>query len=133
MRRENGTISLDRDTQEQSPRLEGSPQPHPTPPPPEFLADMAIFRNFKIPASAQHLALPEAGQAPLFIAFISSILPSTGQPWCSDVEAALPSIITAFSPLDAPPLAFVEVGQRLEYVLFFHSFAERVFFFFKVV
>ncbi|OJJ45964.1 hypothetical protein ASPZODRAFT_17394 [Penicilliopsis zonata CBS 506.65] len=76
---------------------------------------MPILKNFILPASARLLALPEAPKAKLFIAFIASDDPITGQPWCPDVRAAWPHIQGAFLAEEAPTVAIVAVGQREEW------------------
>lgn len=75
---------------------------------------MTIITGFRLPASANALALPADSQAPFFITFTTSDLPETGQSWCPDVRAALPHLEAAFSAEGSPEMAFVEVGQRPE-------------------
>ncbi|KAF2639293.1 hypothetical protein P280DRAFT_470663 [Massarina eburnea CBS 473.64] len=72
---------------------------------------MPITQTTTLPASAAQLTLPTP-TTPLYLIFIASEDPSTGQPWCSDVRAALPSITTIFSAPSAPHLGVVEVGQK---------------------
>jgi thiol-disulfide isomerase/thioredoxin len=51
------------------------------------------------------------------------LLPRLGRPkykpWCPDVVAAIPHLEEVFSAPGSPDVAFVEVGQKPEYVLFF--------------
>ena len=75
---------------------------------------MPILDTFAVPASVEQLSLPETPDAKFFIAFISSKDPVTNLPWCPDVRAALPYLITAFTEENAPNLAVVEVGQKAE-------------------
>jgi hypothetical protein len=77
---------------------------------------MTIISNFTLPAAANALAIPAESPAPFFITFTTSDLPETGQSWCPDVRAALPHLKTAFGAQGSPDMAFVEVGQRPEYV-----------------
>lgn len=77
---------------------------------------MAIIYNFTLPASADALTPTADSQTPFFITFTTSDLPETGESWCPDVRAALPHLKAAFSPEGSPEMAFVEVGQRPEYV-----------------
>lgn len=76
---------------------------------------MPIVTDFQLPASAKSITLPE-NKTEIFIAFIASDDPATGQPWCPDVRASLPHIKSAFSAEDAPTVALIEVGQKPEYV-----------------
>ncbi|KAH6674796.1 thioredoxin-like protein [Halenospora varia] len=76
---------------------------------------MPISNKFTIPTSANLLALPSDPNHKFYIAFISSIDPTTKQSWCPDVRAALPHIKAAFSSDDGPEVAFVEVGMRPEW------------------
>lgn len=76
---------------------------------------MPIISNFKLPATASALESPKEYSAPpIFLAFIASNLPETGESWCPDVRAALPVLNAAFSAEGAPDLAFVEVGQMAQ-------------------
>lgn len=75
---------------------------------------MPILRNFSAPRSISQLEIP--ANSPLFIAFLASKDPTTQQPWCPDVVAALPKLEATFQGGKAPTAAFVEVGQRPEYV-----------------
>ncbi|CAN8101433.1 unnamed protein product [Discula destructiva] len=73
---------------------------------------MPIISNFSLPKSASDLDLAkDYSAAPLFITFISSKLPETGEAWCPDVRAAMPVLESVFSAPGAPAMAFVEVGQ----------------------
>ncbi|KAJ6171121.1 hypothetical protein N7470_000188 [Penicillium chermesinum] len=63
---------------------------------------MPIITDFKLPASAKSIPLPEGPHSMLFIAFVSSDDPATGQPWCPDVRAALPHIKAAFAAEETP-------------------------------
>ncbi|KAL4861052.1 hypothetical protein BDV12DRAFT_180813 [Aspergillus spectabilis] len=74
---------------------------------------MPILTDFTLPKSASSLDLPPT--SPFFISFHASPDPNTGKPWCPDVVAALPYLTEAFSALDAPQAAFVDVGQRPEW------------------
>ncbi|KAH7414018.1 hypothetical protein DE146DRAFT_707771 [Phaeosphaeria sp. MPI-PUGE-AT-0046c] len=76
---------------------------------------MAIYDQVTIPASAQDLPIAYDYNEKLFICFISSIDPVTKQPWCPDVRAALPRLEKIFGSQDAPKLAYVHVGQKLEW------------------
>ncbi|TVY84001.1 Thioredoxin domain-containing protein [Lachnellula suecica] len=76
---------------------------------------MPISQNFQLPQSAQQLPLPNGPNHKFFIVFISSTDPATKLSWCPDVRAALPHINAAFSAVDGPEVALVEVGQRPEY------------------
>jgi hypothetical protein len=78
---------------------------------------MPIITDFPLPASATTLNLPTPPNTPFFIAFLASVEPATGKPWCPDVVAALPVLHETFSTEHAPLLAFVEVGQKAEYVV----------------
>ncbi|RAL11723.1 DUF953 domain protein [Aspergillus homomorphus CBS 101889] len=75
---------------------------------------MPLITDFNLPSSAKQLQVPENAQA-LFIVFVASDDPATGQSWCPDVRAAWPVLETTFSPADAPRLAAVEVGQKPEW------------------
>ncbi|KAH7327478.1 hypothetical protein BKA65DRAFT_555032 [Rhexocercosporidium sp. MPI-PUGE-AT-0058] len=72
---------------------------------------MPVSGNIVAPASAQE---QKVSDRPLFIAFISSIHPETGESWCTDVRIALPLLDSGFAPIEAPDLVFIEVGQRPE-------------------
>ncbi|KAJ5217267.1 DUF953 domain protein [Penicillium chermesinum] len=76
---------------------------------------MPIITDFKLPASAKSIPLPEGPHSMLFIAFVSSDDPATGQPWCPDVRAALPHIKAAFAAEETPPVGLVTVGQKPEW------------------
>ncbi|KAJ5090490.1 thioredoxin-like protein [Penicillium argentinense] len=76
---------------------------------------MPIIRDFAAPANAKALEFPESTDSKLFLAFISSDDPITGQPWCPDVRAALPSINAAFEAENAPSVGIVQVGQKPEW------------------
>jgi hypothetical protein len=77
---------------------------------------MPIQDQFPVPTSAQELPIGSDPACKLFVSFISSTDPSTKQPWCSDVRAALPRLEKAFASQDAPNLIYVHVGQKPEYV-----------------
>jgi hypothetical protein len=77
---------------------------------------MPIITDFRLPTSTVTLNLPTPPNTPFFVAFLASVDPSTGKPWCPDVVAALPVLHETFSAEHAPAVAFVEVGQKLEYV-----------------
>ncbi|EAW14637.1 DUF953 domain protein [Aspergillus clavatus NRRL 1] len=75
---------------------------------------MPFITDFQLPSSAAQLEFPKDAQA-LFIVFVTSDDPVTGQSWCPDVRAAWPVLEATFSPADAPRLAVVEVGQKPEW------------------
>lgn len=75
---------------------------------------MPITKNFTLPGSAKLLEVPEGPNSKLFLAFISGDDPITKQPWCPDVRAALPHIDAAFTAPDAPTVAYVSVGEKLQ-------------------
>jgi hypothetical protein len=77
---------------------------------------MPIITDFSLPPSQDDLALPADSNSAFFIAFLASRDPNTGEPWCPDVRASLPHLTAAFSGDSTPTVAFVEVGQRPEYV-----------------
>lgn len=77
---------------------------------------MPIITEFTLPPSQDALALPADSNSAFFIAFLASPDPATGEPWCPDVRASLPHLKAAFSGENAPQVAFVEVGQKPEYV-----------------
>ncbi|KAK6836903.1 hypothetical protein PG990_014366 [Apiospora arundinis] len=74
---------------------------------------MPILRTFDLPESPDALSFSEP--KPVFLLFIASKDPATGQSWCPDVRASLPHIEAAFAANDAPTVAFVEVGQKPEW------------------
>ncbi|KUL83495.1 hypothetical protein ZTR_10788 [Talaromyces verruculosus] len=76
---------------------------------------MPILTDYKLPKSAEALDLPVDSNSPFFVSFHASRDPNTGAPWCPDVRAALPPLEAAFSADSAPPVAFIEVGQRPEW------------------
>lgn len=82
---------------------------------------MTIVDNFEAPNSPNALELPDDPNSTYFIAFISSSDPTTKQPWCPDVRAALPIINAAFSAETDRQLAYVHVGQKVEYVSLLHE------------
>jgi hypothetical protein len=84
---------------------------------------MPIIPDVPLPASAATLNLPTPPNTPFFIAFLASVEPATGKPWCPDVVAALPVLRETFSAEHAPLVVFVEVGQKLEYVIHCAIFA----------
>ncbi|CAJ2502598.1 Uu.00g099920.m01.CDS01 [Anthostomella pinea] len=73
---------------------------------------MPITKGFKVPDTAAHLTLPANPATPLYLAFIASADPATGQPWCPDVRAALPYLDAAFAGDTRPHLTIIEVGQK---------------------
>ena len=75
---------------------------------------MPIIRDFNLPKTASDLAVKSADA--FFIAFLTSKDPQTNKPWCPDVVAALPTLESTFTGASKPQVAFVEVGQRPEYV-----------------
>ncbi|KAH6629097.1 hypothetical protein C7974DRAFT_393833 [Boeremia exigua] len=76
---------------------------------------MPIQHDFQLPAAAQDLPLANDATSELFLCFISSTDPTTNQPWCPDVRAALPRLEKVFAGADAPGLAYVHVGQKPEW------------------
>ena len=76
---------------------------------------MPILQPFTLPKTAADLAIPASTNA-FFVAFLASKDPSTKKPWCPDVVAALPTLESTFTGAKKPQAAFVEVGQRPEYV-----------------
>ncbi|KAI3002297.1 hypothetical protein CBS147345_8385 [Aspergillus niger] len=74
---------------------------------------MPLISNFQLPTSANLLEVPTDKK--LFLAFISSADPATGQAWCPDVRAAWPNIEEAFSSEQGPQVGVVEVGQKPEW------------------
>jgi Eukaryotic protein of unknown function (DUF953) len=74
---------------------------------------MPIITDFPLPSSPDALNLPSSV---FFISFHASVDKATGKAWCPDVVAALPPLSAAFSAEAGPQVAFVEVGQRPEYV-----------------
>lgn len=77
---------------------------------------MPIIRDFALPSSAKDLKFPDGADSTFYILFISSDDAATGQPWCPDVRASLPTINATFSGDAAPKVAFIQVGQKPEYV-----------------
>jgi hypothetical protein len=77
---------------------------------------MPILDPLPVPTSAQELPIANDVGRKLFVCFVSSTDPSTKQPWCPDVRAALPRLDKAFSSQHAPELAYVHVGQKSECV-----------------
>lgn len=75
---------------------------------------MTVSTDFTLPESPEALSL---SKDVIFLSFVASNDPATGQSWCPDVRAALPHLQAAFSQPDSPVLALVEVGQRPEYVV----------------
>lgn len=109
---------------------------------------MTILKSFPLPSSPSALQIPnekEKDSPPsniFFIAFLASKDPLTNQPWCPDVRAALPILEATFqepttsqgaegeqgkkedegskkSTTTPPVVAFIEVGQKMEYVFSF--------------
>lgn len=108
--------------------------------------NMTILKSFPLPSSPSALQIPnekERDSPPsnfFFIAFLASKDPLTNQPWCPDVRAALPILEATFqepttsqgadggegkkeqeegkksTPPPPPVVAFIEVGQKTEYV-----------------
>ena len=76
---------------------------------------MPILQPFTLPKTAADLAIPASTNA-FFVAFLASKDPQTKKPWCPDVVAALPTLESTFTGAKKPQAAFVEVGQRPEYV-----------------
>ncbi|TLD30974.1 hypothetical protein PspLS_02965 [Pyricularia sp. CBS 133598] len=74
---------------------------------------MPIAKGFKLPGAAGQLTIPDSGK--LFVVFVASTLPETGQSWCPDVRAAMPVLEAEFSGEDKPELKIVEVGQVPEW------------------
>lgn len=109
--------------------------------------NMTILKSFPLPSSPSALQIPnekEKDSPPsnfFFIAFLASKDPLTNQPWCPDVRAALPILEATFqepttsqgaegeeegkkegskkSTTPPPVVAFIEVGQKTEYVFSF--------------
>ncbi|PYH75098.1 thioredoxin-like protein [Aspergillus vadensis CBS 113365] len=80
---------------------------------PANITKMPLISNFQLPASANLLEV--SANKKLFLAFVSSADPATGQAWCPDVRAAWPKIEEAFSGQDGPQVGVVEVGQNPEW------------------
>lgn len=108
---------------------------------------MTILKSFPLPSSPSALQIPnekekDSPPSSFFIAFLASKDPLTNQPWCPDVRAALPILEATFqetttsqgegkkeqeegkkSTTPPPPVvAFIEVGQKTEYVFSFFFF-----------
>lgn len=118
---------------------------------------MTILKSFPLPSSPSALQIPnekekDSPPSNFFIAFLASRDPLTNQPWCPDVRAALPILEATFqepttsqgeegkkeegkkSTTPSPVVAFIEVGQKVEYVFsffFFLSFSALFFLFFS--
>lgn len=120
--------------------------------------NMTILKSFPLPSSPSALQIPnekekDSPPSNFFIAFLASKDPLTNQPWCPDVRAALPILEATFqepttsqgegrkeeeegkkSTTTPPPVvAFIEVGQKTEYVFSFFSpyfFLSALFFLF---
>jgi hypothetical protein len=75
---------------------------------------MPVHDDFNVPTSAQALPFPDGSTTNFFVLFLSSIDPTTKQPWCSDVRAALPLLNDIFSTTTSPEVHYVYVGQRPE-------------------
>lgn len=113
--------------------------------------NMTILKSFPLPSSPSALQIPnekekDSPPSNFFIAFLASKDPLTNQPWCPDVRAALPILEATFqetttsqgaegeeekeegkkSTTTPPVVAFIEVGQKTEYVF---SFSFSSFFF----
>lgn len=102
---------------------------------------MTILKSFPLPSSPSALQIPnekekDSPPSNFFIAFLASKDPLTNQPWCPDVRAALPILEATFqepttsqgaegekegekSTTPSPVVAFIEVGQKTEYVFSF--------------
>lgn len=103
---------------------------------------MTILKSFPLPSSPSALQIPnekekDSSPSNFFIAFLASKDPLTNQPWCPDVRAALPILEATFqdtttsqgaeeekegtkkSTTTPPVVAFIEVGQKTEYVFSF--------------
>lgn len=103
---------------------------------------MTILKSFPLPSSPSALQIPnekekDSPPSNFFIAFLASKDPLTNQPWCPDVRAALPILEATFqepttsqgeeegkkegekSTTTPPVVAFIEVGQKTEYVFSF--------------
>lgn len=113
--------------------------------------NMTILKSFPLPSSPSALQIPDEKEKDsppsnfFFIAFLASKDPLTNQPWCPDVRAALPILEATFqepttsqgeegkkegskkSTTPPPVVAFIEVGQKTEYV-FSSSFSFSSFF-----
>lgn len=76
---------------------------------------MPVITDFPLPSSATALQL-SAENPVTFLSFHASPDPNTGKPWCPDVVAALPYLQEVFSTPQAPQVAFINVGQKDEYV-----------------
>jgi hypothetical protein len=74
---------------------------------------MPIYNDLKAD-SPQDLPVPESATAKFFVCFIASIDPATGQPWCSDVRAALPVLEAVFRKEEQLELRYIYVGQKAE-------------------
>lgn len=111
--------------------------------------NMTILKSFPLPSSPSALQIPnekerDSSPSNFFIAFLASKDPLTNQPWCPDVRAALPILEATFqdtttsqgaegeegkneeegskkstTPPPPPVVAFIEVGQKTEYVFSF--------------
>lgn len=106
--------------------------------------NMTILKSFPLPSSPSALQIPnekekDSPPSNFFIAFLASKDPLTNQPWCPDVRAALPILEATFqdtttfqgaegeegkeegkkSTPPPPVVAFIEVGQKTEYVFSF--------------
>lgn len=103
--------------------------------------NMTILKSFPLPSSPSALQIPnekekDSPPSNFFIAFLASKDPLTNQPWCPDVRAALPILEATFqepttsqgaegekegkkSTPPSPVVAFIEVGQKTEYVFSF--------------
>lgn len=114
---------------------------------------MTILKSFSLPPSPSALQIPnekekDSPPSKFFIAFLASKDPLTNQPWCPDVRAALPILEATFqepttsqgegeegkkegskkSTTPSPVVAFIEVGQKTEYVFSFFLFSSFSFF-----
>lgn len=106
--------------------------------------NMTILKSFPLPSSPSALQIPnekekDSPPSNFFIAFLASKDPLTNEPWCPDVRAALPILEATFQETTtsqgeeegekeegkksttppSPVVAFIEVGQKTEYVFSF--------------
>ena len=79
---------------------------------------MPIHSPYPLPASAQDLPVPtDTADAKLFVCFISGNDAVTGLPWCPDVRAAMPRLVSVFGgkgEKEKGRLLCVQVGGRDE-------------------
>ena len=72
---------------------------------------MTITDNFSLPSSPSALSAHADGK-PTFIGFIAAKDPTTDQPWCPDVRAALPVLEKVFSGADGRDVSYVSVARE---------------------